>query len=90
MNKADVINEVSSKCGYKKKEVKDIVDCFLDSIKNGVENVGYVEIRNFGTFYKSDKKARKIHSPIADKVLDVAPKRVISFKASKSTEKTLN
>ena len=90
MNKTDIINEISAKCGYKKKEVQNIVDCFLDSIKNGVENIGSVEIRNFGTFYRSDKKARKIHSPIADKVLEIAPKRVISFKASKSTEKTLD
>ena len=90
MNKTDIINEISVKCGYQKKVVQDIVDCFLDSIKDGVENIGSVEIRSFGTFYRSDKKARKVHSPIAGKVLDVAPKRVMSFKASKTTKKALD
>lgn len=90
MNKTDIINEVSVKCGYKKKVVQDIIDCFIDSIKDGVENSGSVEIRSFGTFYRFDKKARKVHSPIAGKVVDIAPKSVISFKASKTTVKTLN
>jgi len=89
VNKADIINKISVKCGYKKKVVQDIVDCFLEAIIDGVE-IGSVEIRSFGTFYRSDKKARKVHSPIAGKVVDVAPKRVMSFKASKTTEKVLN
>ena len=90
MNKADIINEISAKRGYQKKVVQDIVDCFLDSIKDGIENKGSVEIRSFGTFYRSDKKARKIHSPIVGRVLDIAAKRVMSFRASKTTERVLD
>ncbi len=75
--------------GINRKSVLGIIDGFLEEIKESVEDGQNVEIRGFGTFYKAEKKARKVYSPIAGKTIDVPAKTNLGFKASKATEKEL-
>jgi len=81
------VNLITLKSGLKRKVVLNIVDSFLENIKESVNRDEQVEIRGFGTFFKAVKKARKIHSPIAGKVLEVPPKTILGFRPSKATEK---
>ncbi len=90
MTKTEIVNFISLKCGIKKKEVALVVDTFLEQIKESVKDSQKVEIRGFGTFYQAVKKARKIHSPIAERILDVPSKTVLAFKGSKATEQETN
>ena len=86
MTKSQIVNEISLQKGLRKKEVLEIVDSFLDEIKKSVDRDEQVEIRGFGTFYRAFKKSRKVHSPIAGRVLDVPSKSILAFRGSKSTE----
>ena len=90
MTKTEIVNYISLKCGIKKKDVAKVVDTFLEQVKESVKDNQKVEIRGFGTFYQAVKKARKVHSPIAERVLNVPSKTVLAFKGSKATEQENN
>ncbi len=87
MTKSDIVDRITRQSGMKKKEVQYIVDNFIEKIKESALKGEKVEIRGFGTFYRSDKKARKVFSPIAGKDIEVPAKTGIAFHASKLNEK---
>jgi nucleoid DNA-binding protein len=89
MTKSDIVDRITRQSGLKKKEVLYIVDNFLEKVKESALKGDRVEIRGFGTFYKTEKKARKVFSPIAGKDVDVPAKTAIAFRASKNTGKEL-
>lgn len=83
MTKSEIVDRIIRQSGMKRKEVLYIVDNFIEKIKESALKGDRVEIRGFGTFYRSDKKARKVFSPIAGKDIDVPAKSGIAFRASK-------
>jgi DNA-binding protein HU-beta len=87
MTKSDIVDRLTRQSGLKKKEVVYIVDNFLEKVKESALKGEKIEIRGFGTFYKSEKKARKLFSPIAGKDIEVPAKTSIAFRASKITNK---
>ena len=89
MTRTEIVEALARETGMRKKEVQLIVDGFLDKVRESIERDETVEIRGFGTFYRLVKKARKVHSPIAGKVLNVPSKVTMSFKASKIIEKVV-
>ena len=89
MTKTQIVNEICANSKFIKKDVTEIIDKFLAKIKADVENGNQVEIRGFGSFYLASKKARKVTSPIAKRVIDVPEKTILAFKGSKETEKEI-
>ncbi len=90
MNKTEIIELISVRTGFTKKNVEIVINFFIDKITNEVQSGKDVEIRGFGTFYQTTQEKRKIKSPIAGKTIDVPAKNKIGFKASKITEKEIN
>ncbi len=86
MTKSEIVDRLTLQSGLRKKEVLYIVDNFIEKVKESALKGDRVEIRGFGTFYRADKKARKVFSPIAGKDIDVPAKTTIAFRASKITE----
>ncbi|MCP4762488.1 MAG: HU family DNA-binding protein [archaeon] len=87
--KNEIIDELTNLSGLKRKNVAFIIDNFLDLILNSISNNEKVELRGFGSFYKTHKKERKIYSPIAGREVDVPAEAVLTFKASKVTKKKI-
>jgi len=87
MNKLEIIDDIYKIKSIQKKDVKFIINFFLKKIKETTEAEKEVQIRGFGTFYKSTKKPRKIYSPIAKKIIEVPAKSKLCFRASKVTKK---
>jgi DNA-binding protein HU-beta len=87
LTKTGIINEISLNSRLTKREILNIVDMFLEKVKESADRDEQVEIRGFGTFYRASKKARKVHSPIAGRVLEVPEKTILAFRGSKETEK---
>ena len=89
MTKQKIVERLVRKSGLKKREVSFIIDNFLDSITKSVNDGDKVEIRGFGSFSRVIRKGRRVYSPIAKKHLLLPGKSVVAFKASKTTEITL-
>ena len=89
MTKYELISKLTNLSGLKRKDVSFIVDNFLDLIVSSTNENKKVTLRNFGTFYRSEKKQRKIYSPIAGKEVEIPAETVLNFKASKNTNKKI-
>jgi len=76
LTKLEIIDILSEKSNLKKKDVKLVVDGFLEQIKKVVNTEDKIEIRGFGTFFLQKKSAREIKSPLAEKVISTPAKTV--------------
>lgn len=63
MTKAEIVNEISLKTGVDRKEVLQIVEGFMDSVKTSLANGENIYLRGFGSFivkHRAEKVARNI------------------------------
>ena len=63
MTKAEIVNEISLKTGTDRKEVLQIVEGFMESVKKSLVNGENVYLRGFGSFtlkHRAEKVARSI------------------------------
>ena len=63
MTKAEIVNEISLKTGTDRKEVLQIVEGFMESVKTSLTNGENVYLRGFGSFilkHRAEKVARNI------------------------------
>ncbi|MDY6932677.1 MAG: HU family DNA-binding protein [Spirochaetota bacterium] len=87
MTKHEIVDSLTRQSGIKRKEVLQIINNFLDIIIKTVDNNERVEFRGFGCFYRALRRGRRVYSPIVRGSINIPPKSVLSFKASKSTER---
>ena len=63
MTKAEIVNEISLKTGTDRKEALQIVEGFMDSVKESLVNGENVYLRGFGSFtlkHRAEKVVRNI------------------------------
>lgn len=63
MTKAEIVNEISLKTGTDRKEVLQIVEGFMESVRTSMTNGENVYLRGFGSFilkHRAEKVARNI------------------------------
>ena len=63
MTKAEIVNEISLKTGTDRKEALQIVEGFMESVKNALTDGENVYLRGFGSFilkHRAEKVARNI------------------------------
>ena len=87
-NKKDVVRRASYKIEkYTKDELKIVLDCFLDVMKDMfIEDKDkiHLEIRNFGIFDVFPTKMRKnARNPKTKEQVIIQPRKKITFKPSK-------
>ena len=90
MTKADIVELIAEKTGFTAKDVKVVVEQFLDEIKNCLNDNKHLEIRGFGTFKVKNHKARKARNPRTNQEVMVPSRRKAFFKVSKELNKILN
>ncbi len=82
MTKADLVEIVFEKVGLSKKEAQDIIEIIFDMIKHAFVRGESVKIPGFGTFNVRQKAARRGRNPQTGEELTIAPRKVLTFKAS--------
>ena len=90
MTKADVVELIAEKTGFTAKDVKVVVEQFLDEVKNCLQNDKHLEIRGFGTFKVKKHKARKARNPKTNEEVQVPAKKKTFFKVSRELNNMLN
>lgn len=77
MNTMQIIEELSTKTGEKKKKCKEIIKNFLDIIKEHLQNGEEIRIKGFGTFKVKIRKSRAYYHPkTREKIIAPETKRV--------------
>ena len=90
MTKADLIEAVAKAVDVSKREAETIVNTFLDSIIDSLNNNEGVELRGFGSFRIREREARTGRNPRTGANVEVKPKRVPYFKVGKHLKEMLN
>ncbi len=84
MTKADLVNEISKKTGIEKVLVKEVIEAFMDSVKQALVNKNNVYLRGFGSFIIK-KRAKKTARNISKNTTIIIPEHYIpAFKPSKA------
>ena len=83
MNKAGLIEEVANKVGLTKKEVGNIIDTTVETIKNRLSKEEKVTLVGFGTFQVFQRKARRGVNPRTREAIWIPAKKVPKFRAGK-------
>ena len=82
MTKADIVNSVFEKIGLPKNEAQEIVGVIFDTMRQAMINGESVKISGFGTFHVKKKGSRMGRNPKTGIDVEIAPRRVVTFKAS--------
>ncbi len=90
MTKADVVEMIAEKTGFTIKDVKLVVEHFLDEVKVCLTDGQHLEIRGFGTFKVKNHKSRKARNPRTNEEVHVPSRKKAIFKVSKELNRLLN
>ena len=84
MNKAQLIELIQKKLGADttKKHAEEALAAVLESIKEGVQSAGKVQIIGFGTFATKTREARTGRNPQTGKAIAIPASKTVAFKAS--------
>ena len=84
MNKTQLINQVASNCGMKKKRAAATVEATIEAIVNALEAGEKVQITGFGTFEVKSRNERCGRNPKTGEAVTIPAAKYPAFTASKS------
>jgi len=90
MTKAEIIEKISLTNYLSKKESADIVESFFGLIKSTLEAGENIKIAGFGNFEVKEKAARRGRNPQTGEVIEITPRKVLTFKPSQVLKKSIN
>ena len=68
MQKIEIVDKISRQTGVGGKEALQVVECFMEVVKDSLSNGENVYLRGFGSFvvkYRAEKVARNINKNIS-------------------------
>ena len=86
MNKAQLIDAIADKAGLTKADSKKALEAFIATIGESLKNDEKVALVGFGSFSVSERSARAGRNPQTGKVIQIAAKKVVKFKAGAELE----
>lgn len=89
MNKAGLIEEISSKTGLTKKDVGNVVNAVVETITSTLKSGKKVTLVGFGSFQVIEKKARRGVNPQTKETIQIPAKKVPKFVAGKGLKEAV-
>jgi len=90
VTKADLVNCIYKNLDLTKKESAIIIDELFEIIKRTLESGEKVKISGFGNFVVRQKETRKGRNPHTGDELEIAARKVVTFKPSQVLKRALN
>ncbi len=90
MTKAELVETVYQKVGLSKKESAEIVNTLFELIKETLERGEKIKISGFGNFVVREKKSRVGRNPQTGEEMEIAARRVLTFRPSQVLKNLLN
>ena len=82
LTRADLAESLHKNVGLSKAESSKLVESILDHMSNALAKGENVKISGFGSFLLRDKGARVGRNPKTGVEVPIAPRRVLTFRAS--------
>ena len=90
MTKADIVETIYERVGFSKKESAELVETIFEVIKEALVKGEKVKFSGFGNFVVREKNARKGRNPQTGEEIQLAARRVLTFKPSLVLKNALN
>lgn len=90
MNKSELIATLADECDLSMDDSSLMVNTFIDSIKQSLQEGNRVEIRGFGSFKMKDYGGYTGRNPKTGELVEVQPKRLPFFRTGKELKEFLN
>ncbi len=90
MVKIDIVDKICEKVGFTNKEAVKIVEAVFDIIKETLQREDKILISGFGNFVIRKKRARRGRNPKTGGDIEIAPRRILTFKPSTVLKDSLN
>ena len=90
MTKAELLDVISSKTLVSKTHIDSVLYALSWAIQNEVADGGEVTLPNIGKFVRVDKAARTGRNPSTGEAIEIAAKKVPTFKAAKAFKDIVN
>lgn len=84
MTKLKVALSVKDKTGLTRRQSIELVDYFLNTIKDNLKQGQAVRIMKLGSFYVKEKRPRKSRNPRTGEQVFVPAKKVATFRSGKA------
>jgi len=82
VTKAEIAKIVHDRVGLTKKDSAQIVESVLDAMRRSLEQGDNVKLSGFGHFIVRQKRARRGRNPKTGEDITIAPRSVVTFRAS--------
>ena len=82
ITKAELSDALFDQVGLNKREAKDLIDSFFETIGRSLEAGVDVKISGFGNFQLREKSARPGRNPKTGELVPISARRVVTFHAS--------
>lgn len=90
LTKADIADAIYATLPVDKQKAAQILEDYIELIKDGLEKDGKVMLSGFGSFETHAKKARRGRNPQTGDPLILSARKVVKFKASQLLRKAIN
>lgn len=90
MNKTQLIDEIVSKTGLKKKDAEAVVVAFVDVVSETLANGEKVQIAGLGSFEVKVKAERPGRNPKTQEAIIIPESKTAAFSASKTLKDLIN
>ncbi len=90
MNKAELIDAISSNAKLSKADAGRALDAAVDAIEKSLKKGDRIALVGFGSFSISKRAARTGRNPQTGKEIKIAAKKVVKFKAGTDLSKKVN
>jgi DNA-binding protein HU-beta len=90
MNKAELIEAVSTQTSLQKADATRAVDAVFDSITSALKSGDTVALLGFGTFVVKDRAARAGRNPRTNETIQIPASKAPAFKAGKALKDAVN
>jgi len=90
VTKAELAVSLHDELGLNKRESKEFVEQFYETIKVALEEGSSVKLSGFGNFGLRDKPARPGRNPKTGEEIPISARRVVTFKASQKLKESID
>ena len=88
--KADIVDAICSKTGSNRKDIRDIMDFFIEEVKAALVSQKVIELRGFGTFEIKIRKGRKkARNPKTGDIVSVNSHGIVTFRPGRELKQNV-
>ncbi len=90
MNKADIISKMAEEADITRAAAERAYSAFLNAIREGLQQGDKITLIGFGSFFVSERKARRGRNPQTGEPLEIPASKAVKFSPAKGLKEAIS